>query len=110
MNIGSVIKPITRNNCSHVAVEFKEVSSAWPFDSGWRIVYDIVRMRDIFDYAMNQEWPISDVNFSTGDGKLGITTSAKAAVGAEPVANPWITMLQAHVEVDSMGSREIASK
>lgn len=52
----------------------------------------------------------NDVNFSTGDGKLGITTSAKAAVGAEPVANPWITMLQAHVEVDSMGSREIASK
>lgn len=92
MNIGSVIKPITCNNCSHVAVEFKEISSAWPFDSGWRIVYNIVRMRDIFDYAMNQEWPISDVNFSTGDGKLGIT------------------MLQAHVEVDSIGSREISSK
>ncbi len=46
MNIGSVIKPITRNNCSNIAVEFKEVSSAWP---------------------------ISDVNFSTGDGELFAT-------------------------------------
>ena len=57
MNIGSVIKPITRNNYSYVAVEFKEVSSKWPFSTGWRIVYEIVRLRDIFDYVMNQEWP-----------------------------------------------------
>ena len=33
-----------------------------------------------------------------------------AAVGAAPTSNPWIPMLQLHVQLDTMGSRDIGSK
>jgi len=33
-----------------------------------------------------------------------------ATSGAAPSADPWVTMLQAHLECDTLGSREIASK
>jgi hypothetical protein len=33
-----------------------------------------------------------------------------AATGAAPAANPWCTMLQAHVLVDTLGSRSVQTK
>ena len=33
-----------------------------------------------------------------------------AAVGAAPTSNPWIPMLQLHVQLDTLGSRNIGSK
>jgi len=33
-----------------------------------------------------------------------------ASVGAAPTANPWIPMLQLHVQIDTMGSRNIGTK
>lgn len=32
------------------------------------------------------------------------------ATGAAPAANPWVTMLQAHVELDTLGSSQVTSK
>jgi hypothetical protein len=33
-----------------------------------------------------------------------------AAVGAAPTANPWIPMLQLHIQLDTVGSRTIGAK
>jgi hypothetical protein len=33
-----------------------------------------------------------------------------AATGTAPTSNPWIPMLQMHIQCDSLGSRSIASK
>jgi hypothetical protein len=33
-----------------------------------------------------------------------------ASVGAAPTSNPWIPMLQLHVQIDTMGSRNIGTK
>ena len=33
-----------------------------------------------------------------------------AASGTAPAADPWVSMLQAHIECNTLGSREIASK
>jgi hypothetical protein len=33
-----------------------------------------------------------------------------AATGAAPTSNPWVAMLQLHIECDSIGSRAISSK
>jgi nucleoside phosphorylase len=33
-----------------------------------------------------------------------------AAVGAAPTANPWIPMLQLHIQLDTLGSRTIGAK
>jgi hypothetical protein len=33
-----------------------------------------------------------------------------AASGTAPTSNPWVTMLQAHIEVDTLGSRQIGAK
>lgn len=33
-----------------------------------------------------------------------------ASVGAAPTGNPWVSMLQVHVEVDTLGSRNIGTK
>jgi len=33
-----------------------------------------------------------------------------AAVGLAPTANPWCTMLQAHIQVDTIGSKKMSSK
>lgn len=33
-----------------------------------------------------------------------------ASAGAAPSADPWVTMLQAHFEIDGLGSREMATK
>lgn len=33
-----------------------------------------------------------------------------AAVGDPPAANPWVTMLQAHIETDGLGSSRVSAK
>lgn len=33
-----------------------------------------------------------------------------AAVGAAPTSNPWISMLQLHIQVDTLGSRTVTAK
>jgi hypothetical protein len=32
------------------------------------------------------------------------------ATGAAPAANPWVGMLQAHIQMDTIGSSQITSK
>lgn len=47
-------------------------------------------------------------------GKIGAHVYARlkrvAASGTAPTNNPWITMLQAHIECDTLGSRQIGTK
>jgi len=53
-------------------------------------------------------------NFTPTGGKIGGHVFARlrriASTGSAPGSNPWITMLQAHMEVDTIGSRQIGTK
>lgn len=48
------------------------------------------------------------------NGRIGghVWTRLKriASTGTAPSNNPWVTMLQAHIECDTFGSRDITSK
>lgn len=52
----------------------------------------------------------SDLTGYTIGSQLYARLQRIAATGAAPANDPWVTMLQAHLEIDSLGSREIASK
>ena len=53
-------------------------------------------------------------NFTPTGGKIGGHVYARlrriASVGSAPGSDPWITMLQAHILVDTIGSRQISAK
>lgn len=53
-------------------------------------------------------------SFTPTSGKIGGQVYARlkrvAATGTAPTNNPWVTMLQAHIENDTMGSRQIGIK
>ncbi len=53
-------------------------------------------------------------SFTPTGGKIGSHTWARlkriSSVGAAPSNSPWITMLQAHIQIDGIGSRFISSK
>jgi hypothetical protein len=57
---------------------------------------------------------MSLANFTPTNSKIGDHALARlrrvASTGTAPTNNPFIPMLQMHVECDTMGSREIASK
>ena len=47
---------------------------------------------------------------STTNPTLGPQWTLIATTGAAPASDPWVTMLQAHLECDTMGSRTPTAK
>jgi hypothetical protein len=86
------------------------VNGVWTFPS-------VVDTGDILipaNTATKTQIIMSLANFTPTGSKIGDHAIAYlkriASSGTAPTNNPWIPMLQMHVECDTLGSREIASK
>lgn len=51
-----------------------------------------------------------DLNFPIIMRSTGSTIATYTATGAAPAANPWVHMLQAHIQLDTLGSTQLTSK